>query len=271
MKKKYFGRKGWIGVLGAIFILISCAEHDRRELIIETTAGDIRIRLYDETPLHRDNFKKLVREKYYEGMLFHRVIPEFVIQTGDPDSRHARPQMILGANEIGYKIKPEIRPEFFHKRGVLAAARESDNVNPERLSSGSHFYIVQGHVFRPGELDTMVMQINNRRHQAFFEKLKQEHEVEIRAYELVQDYESLMELNKQISDQVSRLFEKEKLVLTEEQKQAYTTVGGLPALDGGYTVFGEVVEGMEVVDKIAGLKTDGHNRPLKDVRIVKIK
>lgn len=261
---------GVIGVL-LLCVLAGCQKKEAGRFTIETNLGDIEIRLYDETPLHRDNFMKLVKDGYYEGMLFHRVIPDFVIQTGDPDSRNARPQMVLGANDIGYKIDAEIRPGLVHRRGVIAAAREGDNVNPERRSSGSHFYIVQGHVYRPGELDTVIEQLNARRHQALFDKLRQEHEVEIRAYELVKDYESLMELNKEISEQVSKLFDKEKFVLTGEQRKVYTTEGGIPFLNGGYTIFGEVTKGMDVVDKITKLKTDGNNRPEKDIRIIKIK
>lgn len=261
----------FLRILFVILILGGCQKKEKAIFTIKTNAGDIRIRLYDETPLHRDNFVKLVQDGYYEGMLFHRVIPDFVIQTGDPDSRNARPQMILGANDIGYKISAEIRPEFIHRRSVIAAAREGDEINPERRSSGSHFYIVQGKTYRPGELDTLVEQINTRRQQKLFDKVRKEYEMEIRAYELVKDYESLMELNRKISERVNELSQGEKMVLTEEQKKIYTTEGGIPFLDGAYTVFGEVMSGMEVVDKIAGMKTDENNRPVKDVRIIKIK
>ncbi len=262
--------KRFLCILFAVTVMGGCREKEENVFTVETDAGDIRIRLYNETPLHRDNFVKLVQENYYGGMLFHRVIPDFVIQTGDPDSRNARSQMVLGANDIGYKIDAEIRPGLIHRRGVVAAARESDDVNPERRSSGSHFYIVQGKIYRPGELDTLVEQINARRHQRLFDKVKKEHEAEIRKYESVKDYESLMELNRKISEQVGRLLQGEKMVLTDEQKKVYTTEGGIPFLDGAYTVFGEVVSGMDVVDKIADMKTDENNRPEKDVRIIKI-
>lgn len=263
--------KRFLGILFIVFMLASCREREENVFTVETSAGNIRIRLYNDTPLHRDNFVKLVQDGYYEGMLFHRVIPDFVIQTGDPDSRNARPQMVLGANDIGYKIDAEIRPGRIHRRGVVAAAREGDDVNPEHRSSGSHFYIVQGKVYRSGELDTLVGQINARRHQRLFEKVKKEHEAAIRKYEAVKDYDSLMELNRKISEQVGKLLQGEKMVLTDEQKRVYTTEGGIPFLDGTYTVFGEVVSGMDVVDKIAGMKTDENNRPEKDVRIIKIK
>lgn len=197
------------------------------------------------------------------------MIPDFVIQAGDPDSRNARPGMILGANGINYQLRRKSYPGIFIG-GVLAAAREGDNVNPERKSSGSHFYIVQGKVFQPAELDSLVDRINNKRHQALFERLQQYRALEIRAYELEKDYQTLEKINKELSEETRKLFEKEKLVLTEEQRKAYTTVGGIPHLDGAYTVFGEVIEGMDVVDKITALKTDGNNRPLKDVVILKM-
>lgn len=258
-------------ILGILCLFLSaCEKKDPNVVSVKTNFGTIKVRLYDDTPLHRDNFLKLAREGYYEGILFHRVIPQFVIQAGDPDSRQARSGMILGANEIGYQIEAEICPQHYHRKGVLAAAREGDNVNPERKSSGSHFYIVQGKIFRPAELDSAVEQINDKRYQMLFEQLQKQREPEIRAYELAKDYGNLEKVNEELSLETRRLFEQEKLVLTEEQKNAYTTVGGIPHLDGAYTVFGEVVEGLEVVDKITALKTDGHNRPLKDVVILKM-
>lgn len=257
--------------LSGLFLLVSCGPERAEVFTIQTNVGDIKVKLYDETPLHRDNFRKLARDGYYEGILFHRVINSFVIQAGDPDSRQARPNMILGAGEIGYQIIPEIKPGLFHKRGVLAAARESDNVNPERKSSGSHFYIVQGRVYTPAGLDSVVKEINARRLQALFERLKEKHQAEIHRYEADKDYDKLMDLNKQLSEESRKLLQKEELVLTEEQKKTYTTVGGIPSLDGAYTVFGEVVEGMDVVDKIAAMETDENDRPVKDVIILKIK
>lgn len=263
--------KKFLAILATVLLIGGCRQ-EKNVVAVETSAGVIRLRLYDETPLHRDNFMKLVQDKYYENMLFHRVIPGFVIQTGDPDSRNARSQMVLGANDIGYKIDAEIRPGLIHRRGVVAAAREGDDVNPERRSSGSHFYIVQGKVYRPGELDSLVERTNDRRRQRLFDKVKKEHEAEIRKLEAAKDYEGLMELNREISEQAGRLWllPGEKMVLTDEQKKVYTTEGGIPFLDGAYTVFGEVVSGMEVVDKIAGTATDENDRPKEDVVILKV-
>ena len=230
-------------------LLLGACERKKDTVIrMETSLGNIRLKLYDETVLHRDNILKLIREGYYNGMLFHRVIKDFMIQTGDPDSKSARPGMVLGANDIGYTLKAEIVPKYFHKRGVLAAAREADNINPERSSSGSHFYIVQGRIFTPDIID----------------------EGEILKYQLANDYEKLMQLNEKLSDTTRLLFDQVKLKLTGEQRAAYTTIGGSPHLDGEYTVFGEVIEGMEIVDSIAEQETDDNCRPLRDVVILKI-
>ena len=225
-------------------LLLGACERKKETVIrMETSLGNIRLKLYDETVLHRDNILKLIREGYYNGMLFHRVIKDFMIRTGDPDSKSARPWMVLGANDIGYTLKAEIVPKYFHKRGVLAAAREADNINPERSSSGSHFYIVQGRIFTPDIIDEEIEKIN---------------------------YEKLMQLNEKLSDTTRLLFDQVKLKLTGEQRAAYTTIGGSPHLDGEYTVFGEVIEGMEIVDSIAEQETDDNCRPLRDVVILKI-
>lgn len=237
---------------------------------METTCGTIRLLLYDQTPLHRENMLKLVREGFYEGVLFHRVISDFMIQAGDPDSKQARPGMVLGANDNGYTIDKEILPGYFHKRGALAAARESDNINPERKSSGSHFYIVQGKKYTPETLNGEVERINNKRYTALFNTLKEKRQGEIARYQVAEDYEKLMQINSELSDATREQFEQVKLQLSPQQREAYTTVGGTPHLDGEYTVFGEVIEGMEVVDKIAALKTDENHRPEKDAVILKI-
>lgn len=237
---------------------------------METSLGDIRFRLYDETPVHRENMVRLVREGYYNGMLFHRVIRDFMIQTGDPASKTARPGMLLGDGDAGYTMEAEILPRYFHKRGVVAAARESDNINPERRSSGSHFYIVQGKRFAADSLDGVVERINNNRYTALFNRLKAKREGEIMKYQLAEDYENLMRINREVSDETRERFEEIRLKLSDEQVKAYTTVGGTPHLDGEYTVFGEVIEGLEVLDRIAGQETDDYARPTEDVVIRKM-
>jgi len=188
--------------------------------VFKTTAGDIKILLYEEAPLHAENFAKLVRSGYYDSILFHRVIEGFMIQAGDPNSRKALEGQQLGDGGPGYTIPAEFKPQYFHKKGAVAAARLGDQVNPSKSSSGSQFYIVQGQVLNAGQLDMMVQ---SGRHIAF----------------------------------------------TDEQKEAYTSAGGTPHLDNNYTVFGEVIQGLDVIDKIASSSADQRNRPLTDVRIIK--
>lgn len=252
------------------FILGSCKQQKETVIRMETSLGNIRVKLYDETVLHRDNMVKLIQQGFYDGILFHRVIRDFMIQAGDPASRGARSGVLLGDKDAGYTIPAEILPQYFHKRGVLAAAREGDNINPERNSSGSHFYIVQGKVYTPEGLEEAVENINNKRFTALFNQLKAGREGEIARYQLVNDYENLMRINRELSDTTRTLFEDVKLKLSEEQKKAYTTAGGTPHLDGEYTVYGEVIEGMEVVDQIASRKTDDYCRPEEDIAIRKI-
>ena len=186
-----------------------------------TNYGKMLLLLYDDTPLHRDNFIKLAVEGTFDGLLFHRVIGKFMIQGGDPDSRGAKPGKMLGEGTLGYNIPAEFRPNLFHKRGALCAAREGDMVNPKKESSASQFYIVQGRVWKTEELDEMEKRFGK--------------------------------------------------TFGPEQREAYTTIGGTPHLDGDYTVFGEVIEGMEVVDKIAAVKCDRNDRPVEDVVIEKVR
>jgi len=230
----------------ALFVLIfmttqSCAQASKRQetkqpqqkaeakkqeketkVQMETTLGTITIKLYNETPLHRDNFIKLVNDGFYNGLLFHRVIPNFMIQGGDPDSRNAQPGQQLGAGNIGYTIPAEfVFPKRYHKRGALAAARTGDQVNPQRASSGSQFYIVTGNIFSDADLNNM-----ERR---------------------------------------------QGITFTAEQRQTYRTIGGTPFLDNEYTVFGEVIDGMEVVDKISAVRRAPGDRPIEDVKIISAK
>ena len=179
------------------FLISSCHRKEETIIRMETSLGDIRFRLYDETVLHRENMIKLVREGYYNGMLFHRVIKNFMIQTGDPESKMARRNMLLGDKDIGYTLNAEIQPSFFHKRGAIAAAREGDEINPHRNSSGSHFYIVQGKKFSEESLNETVEHINNKRYTALFNRLKVKREGEITKYQLKEDYEHLMIINRE--------------------------------------------------------------------------
>ena len=200
----------------------------RSQVLLETDSGNICIELYNETPLHRDNFLAKVREGAYDGLLFHRVIPNFMIQTGDTCSRHAQPGQLLGDTPEMHKVPAEIRfPSLFHKRGCVAAAREPDQVNPEFQSSEFQFYIVWGKRMN----DTMLDQVQDRLDDSTDGKVK----------------------------------------LTPELREAYYKYGGTPHLDGQYTVFGEVVQGMDVVDKIQWVDTDSNNRPLNDIKIIRAK
>ncbi len=195
----------------------------KRDVLIQTSMGDMTIRLADSTPLHRDNFLKLVKVGFYNGLLFHRVMNGFMIQGGDPNSKDAAPGMPLGNGDLGYTIPSEFRVTMFHKKGVLAAARQPDNVNPEKASSGSQFYIAQGKILTDAEMD-------------------------------------LMEKQRLQGRKIPELYRKE-----------YRTIGGIPHLDGNYTVYGEVVNGIAVIDKIAAVEVSKGrdlNRPLTDVKII---
>lgn len=207
--------------------LISCSSKKDYRVRMYTTAGNIDLLLYNETPAHRDNFVRLVEEAVYDSLLFHRVIKDFMIQGGDPTSKNAPRGAMLGEGDLGYKVAAEIMPSlYFHKRGALAAAREGDDVNPEKASSASQFYIVWGQVFTAEQLQQM------------------------------RDF-----YNRRTGDTIP---------LTPQQLEAYTTIGGTPHLDGGYTVFGEVVEGLDVVEAIQNVRCDAADRPLEDVRIIKM-
>ena len=239
---------------------------------IETNQGDILVRLYDETAQHRDNFIKLVEQGTYEGTLFHRVIKDFMVQAGDPESKNAPKGKTLGSGDVGYTIPAEfVYPRYFHKRGVLAAAREGDNTNPQRASSGCQFYIVTGRVFNDSTLLSMEQQRNQQRLNAAFNALAQKRMKEIYKLRKANDVDALMDLQDTLIAQAKAQVEQQpEFRFTPEQVQAYTTVGGTPHLDGEYTVFGEVVEGMEVVDKIQRVKTDRNDRPEEDVVIRKM-
>ena len=240
---------------------------------IETTMGHIKVKLYNETPAHRDNFIKLVKEGYYNGTLFHRVINKSRIQGGDGDSRNAKPGQRLGMGDPGYTIPAEfVYPRYFHKKGALAAARQGDNVNPEKASSGSQFYIVTGDVIPAGQIGQVERQLQMQQEQAIFNQLVEAHRNEILAMRRARDTQGLQALQDQLIAEMHERIAREGIAkLSEEQKQAYTTVGGAPHLDGAYTVFGEVIEGMDVVEKIEKVATDSADRPKEDIKIISMK
>lgn len=239
---------------------------------IETNMGTIMLKLYNETPRHRDNFIKIAQNGTLDGTLFHRVIKNFMIQGGDPESKNAPRGKLLGNGDLKYKIPAEfVCPKYFHKRGVLAAAREGDDVNPKQESSPCQFYIVTGKVFTETELKNMTNLINDKRLQQTFDGLAQRHIREIQQMRASHDQKGLRELQDKLMGQAKKdAAKKPAFRLNAEQIKAYTTIGGAPHLDGTYTVFGEVVKGMEVVDKIQKLKTDRNDRPYEDVKILKV-
>ncbi|MCB6513117.1 peptidylprolyl isomerase [Phocaeicola vulgatus] len=246
-------------------------ENEKRTLVkLETTMGNITVALYNETPKHRDNFIKLVKEGVYDSTLFHRVIKQFMIQAGDPDSKNASDTAMLGSGDVGYTIPAEFNPKFFHKKGVLAAARQGDDVNPEKASSGCQFYIVTGRKFTEPQLLGMENNINEQREEALFDSLARQHMKEIYKMRKAGDNAGLLELQDTLEAQARELADKEeKFRFTPEQIKAYSTIGGAPHLDGSYTVFGEVTEGIEVVDNIEIAKTNRADRPIENIRILK--
>lgn len=239
-------------------------------LIIKTSLGDITVKLYDETPLHRDNFIKLANEGYYNGTLFHRVIKNFMIQGGDPNSKGAPAGQQLGTGGPGYTIPAEILPQFCHKRGALAAARQSDEVNPERASSGSQFYIVWGQQYNAGQVKQLEKQLQMQAEQQTFNSLAAQHRSEIMTMRRNRDQEGLYELQNDLIAQTKAIMKENPVKLTQEQIDAYTTVGGTPHLDGQYTVFGEVTEGLDIVGKIQEVSTMPGDRPKEDICIISI-
>lgn len=232
---------------------------------VKTTLGDFTVLLYGDTPGHRDNFLKHVNENFYDSLLFHRVIEGFMVQAGDPDSKNAVPGQMLGSGDPGYTLPAEIvYPKHFHKRGALAAARTGDQVNPERRSSGSQFYVVTGEKLTEQQMKDMQISMA-------FNEIAQQHMDQVRALMQAQDREGLQKLQDQVEAEAKKMVDEGKSPVTAEMIEAYTTVGGTPHLDGQYTVFGEVISGMDTIDKIEKVRTGQADRPVEDVRILSMK
>ena len=251
---------------------LSCSNAEQKSkddvVVISTDFGDIKLRLYDDTPEHKKNFLKLIDESYYDGLLFHRVMKNFMIQGGDPESKNAASGKRLGSGNPGYTIPAEILPQHIHKKGALAAARRGGPSNPEKRSSGSQFYIVQGEVFTQGKLDTMEMMMNGRAKKDFMKQKFNEAKPQLDEFRKNNDQDGFNIFVSQLRASTdSAWVNQPKFSFTDEQREAYSTVGGYPSLDGDYTVFGEVVEGLDVLDKIASVETDKYNRPKTDIKM----
>lgn len=237
---------------------------------LKTSEGDIKVLLYNDTPLHKANFLKLVKEGYYDGLLFHRVIKDFMVQTGDPNSRNAAPGQALGAGDPSYTIEAEIEyPRHYHKYGALAAARTGDQFNPERRSSGSQFYIVTGRKQNAAELQMMQQRMVDSDRQQYFRRLCMREKEEIQRLQQAGDKEALEQLRLRLIKETEENVKPP--VLAENIVRDYETVGGTPHLDNQYTVFGEVIEGMDTVEKIQNAATGAADRPVEDIRIISAK
>jgi len=240
------------------------------QVVMKTSLGTIKLKLYNETPQHRDNFIKLVKEGQYNGLLFHRVIKDFMVQGGDVTSKDAPMSKQLGAGDLGYTVPAEfVYPKYFHKKGALSAARTSDEVNPEKESSASQFYIVTGKVYKDAELAQMEKQKEGRLKQSIFARLQKENSDKIKAAYQSGDKAELAIIRDTLVGKTEMEAEKRKdeTKLTPEQREAYKTIGGVPFLDNEYTVYGEVTEGLDVVDAIQNVKTNRQDRPLENVVI----
>lgn len=240
-------------------------------IVISTNYGEMKAVLYDDTPNHSAHFLKLVKQGYFDGTLFHRVLKEFMIQGGAQDSRNAPAGTQIGGGRTDMDILPEFKDHHFHKKGALAAPRRNDDVNPQKKSDASQFYIVHGKVYTPGRLDSMEMKVNV----PIKNKIIREHYIPYKEKldELkTKDASAFNNLLDSLLNVVDSLYEETpgKFFLREDLKEAYSTVGGSHHLDGEYTVFGEVIEGLDVIDKIANLDVDQYSRPRKDAKIIKI-
>lgn len=241
-----------------------------RIIQVSTNLGTMKFRLYNETPKHRDAFIQLAKEGYYDQTLFYRVIQNFLIQGGSRSSRNAAPGKRIGYGEPDKTVDDEIMPQFFHKKGALCAPRQPDKINPFKQSDISQFFIIKGQIYTSGKLDTLEMMVNRpiqkKINAQYLTPEVKEKLAALKAEKKVDEFRAIAE---EVKRQIDTDFQLNpgKLIFGEEQRKAYTTIGGYPDLDGKYTIFGECISGFEVIDKIAALKTDENDRPVTDVKI----
>ncbi len=239
-------------------------------VLISTNLGDMKFRLYNDTPKHRNAFIELAKEGYYNGTLFYRVLPDLLIQGGSKSSKNAPPGKQIGYGDPDKTVDDEILPNHFHKKGALCAPRQPDEINPFKQSDISQFYIVKGKVFTPGELDTMELAVDRPiRNKIVQDIMTTEVREKLQQLREEKKVDEFREFAQKIKDEIEAKYNlnTNTLEFSEEQRKAYTGIGGYPALDGDYTVFGECISGFETIDKIAALKTDKNNRPFADVKI----
>lgn len=251
-----------------LIVLIGCSKYDKKfqHAKIETQYGNIVVKLYNSTPNHTNNFVKLTEEKFFDGIIFHRVIKDFVVQGGDPDTKKAEPEKLYGEADAGYLVDAEIVDTIIHKRGAIAMAREGDDLNPEKKSSSSQFYFVVGKVFTNEQLDSLEIKLYNKkvskfRNGVYSELMKQMGDT-LNNTKLTAKIEAIS-LAKVDSFRIVTPLVK----FSEQQRKTYTTIGGIPHLDGNYTIFGEVIEGYEIVEKISLVETDENDRPKQDIKM----
>ncbi|NVO08567.1 MAG: peptidylprolyl isomerase [Bacteroidales bacterium] len=239
------------------------SKDDSHYIKINTDKGDIIIKLYNQTPKHRDNFLKLSNENFFNGQIFHRIINNFVVQGGDPSTIIAKPDSLYGNKDSGYLIDAEIIDSLIHKKGAVGMAREGDDINPEKKSSGSQFYLVKGKVYTNEQLDDLENKRDSKNKNNLYKKLLQEKISSLKNQKKV----DTVSISLNVSIAIDSIWEKyPKYKFTEKQRKIYTTIGGIPHLDGNYTVFGEIVEGQNIVDELSSVNTDKNDRPLKDIK-----
>ncbi len=260
-------------LLLAIAAISSCSLSQNRPVpegpmvLIKTKYGDMKVVLYNETPLHRDNFMKLTKEGIFDSLIFHRVIKGFMVQGGDPQSKRATKDQLLGDGDLNYTVPAEIVTGIIHKKGVIAAARNGDEENPQRRSSATQFYLAQGKVYKLDDLPALEQNLNSRAAETLFLKMKAEKIDTLMLFQMARNQEGYDKLLAKLKQKATHYYDINPLKLTKQQIETYTTLGGIPHLDGAYTVFGEVLDGLAVIDSIAAQPTGANNRPLENIRM----